>query len=467
MVDPKKAACLVEKVCGLADTPAGGAGAMLKKMLTTATDALFTYETVAVSKVRSPTLAIIHNSIRLAILIYVVIVIFLREYGYQAIEDGKGSVQVQVRGTSFTPWSQDDSDDLGVIASRGVPLDMRVSDNWDLVQPPLEEGALFLTTNYIDTPNQVRGTCKSSSTADACTSDADCPARQPARSRTGYYNGTCSSPERAHDIPTTKACYLIAWCPAETTGQQPPDTNILPEADTFLVKTKVSIKFPFAGKVATNYHGDGDVLGYNAFHVSEILARTNTTFEDVARAGAVFELLFNWDCNLDKDIDECMPEITYSRLDDPEGGQGYSFGYVTYSSDESTGTQYRYLRKAYGLRFLIESSGRGRRFDWATILVKLGSTAALIGIATVVVDFLALYVLPKKDVYQSLKFRVADEREQEKLLKQDKQDDGAAGDAKAPGGDDAAKEPPSYGTVTPAEGAGGARYDPVKRAWFS
>lgn len=438
---------------------------MMKKAFTSATDALFTYETVAVSKVRSPTLAMIHNSIRLAILIYVIIVIFCWEYGYQAMEDGKGSVQVQVRGTSFTPWSQDDSDDLDVIAARGVPLDMRVSDNWDLVQPPLEEGALFLTTNYIDTPNQVRGTCMSLSTADACSSDADCPARQPARSRTGYYNGTCSSPERVHDIPTTKACYLIAWCPAELTGQQPPDTNILPEADTFLVKAKVSIKFPFAGKVATNYHGEGDRLGYNAFHVSDILSATNTTFDQVARAGAVFELLFNWDCNLDRDIDQCAPEITYSRLDDPDAEvPGYSFGYVTYSSDESTGTQYRYLRKAYGLRFLIESSGRGRRFDWATILVKLGSTAALIGLATVVVDFLSLYVLPKKEVYQSLKYRHADEQEQEKLLAKKKD---APAEVAAPAGDDAAKEPPSYGTVAPAEGAGGARYDPVKRAWFS
>ena len=178
-----------------------------------------------------------------------------------------------------------------------------------------------------------------------------------------------------------------------------------------------------------------------------------------------------------------LGEQEFRRLDDPEAeAKGFSFGYVTYSSDESTGTQYRYLRKAYGLRFLVESSGRGRHFDWATILVKLGSTAALIGIATVVVDFLALYVLPNRDVYQSLKFREADEREQEKLLAQ-KQDSAVAGDEKAPSGENAVanavlagvaaraatEPPPSYGTVAPAEGAGsaGARYDPMKRAWYS
>merc|ERR1712195_72134 len=67
---------------------------------------------VQVTKVRSLTLALLHNSIRFAILAYVIVVVFWQHSGYQVSEDGVGSVQVDVRGVSFTHWHKDDSDDL-------------------------------------------------------------------------------------------------------------------------------------------------------------------------------------------------------------------------------------------------------------------------------------------------------------------------------------------------------------------
>ena len=225
--------------------------------------------------------------------------------------------------------------------------------------------------------------------------------------------------------------------------------------------------------VTSNTRGGlGEVPGLNIFEVSDILNATNTTFDDVAQDGAVFSISFSWDCNLDVDIDECLPDVQFSRLDDPDAeDKGFSFPYATYSSDSELGVQFRYLRQAYGLRFLIESTGRGRRFDWATIVVKLGSTAALIGLATVFVDFMSLYILPKKEVYQKMKYRHVHEAEEVDKLNQEKTEKtllssgSKTSSSKRAAG---AEGPSSYGTVPPKQQSlsdeedGSAR----KRRWW-
>ena len=203
---------------------------------------LITYETVQVSKVRSPTLAIIHNSVRIAILAYVIVVVFVQQRGYQVEEDGVGSVQVEVRGVGFTHWGKDDSDDLNVLKAHGVPLSHRVSDTGDLVFPPKEEGALFLTTNYLDNPSQMRSVCPSGHKQDKCQSDDDCPRLKASKSLLGYYNGTC-------DTADTETCMIIAWCPSAADATETSDENVLPEVETFLLKTRATIKFPFHGVV--------------------------------------------------------------------------------------------------------------------------------------------------------------------------------------------------------------------------
>ena len=64
---------------------------------------------------------------------------------------------------------------------------------------------------------------------------------------------------------------------------------------------------------------------------------------------------------------------------------------------------------------LVQSSGRGRSFDWATLFVTLGSAMALLGVATVVVDNLALYVLPERHLYQQIMRIPRDEEERRQL----------------------------------------------------
>ena len=71
-------------------------------------------------------------------------------------------------------------------------------------------------------------------------------------------------------------------------------------------------------------------------------------------------------------------QVLFRRLDDYANplSRGYNFRFATYYAEG--GVEYRYLRKAYGLRILVQSTGRGRGFDWATIFVTLGSAVALL-----------------------------------------------------------------------------------------
>ena len=114
------------------------------------------------------------------------------QHGYQKEEKGLGSVSLKVKGVGHTRWDDaPDAADAGYMPTRGLGQ-MRVQDAVDIVYPPKEEGAMFLTTNFVDVPRQSRGRCPSLNTEDACSADSDCPKATPSDSMIGYRTGVCS-----------------------------------------------------------------------------------------------------------------------------------------------------------------------------------------------------------------------------------------------------------------------------------
>ena len=403
------------------------------------------YETVQLIQVKSKTLSCIHYSLQFLTIAYVAVYILWMDHGYQKEEKGIGEVSIKVKGTGHTGYGgqQDDASDLST---------MKVQDAVDLVYPPKEENAIFLTTNYLDVPRQSRDRCRSSQSEDVCAGSADCPVGTPSESLVGYRTGACLQ----------GACEVQGWCPTEPDNTTTLSGNVLDAVEHFSIFARVSIAFPFSGKTTTNLHAEGETAsneltpGLNVFEVGDVLRATNTSFADVAVSGGIFLISFNWDCNLDHPVSECVPEVDTTRIDDYADplSHGYNFRYATYY--EESGVEYRYLRKAYGLRFLVQSAGRGRLFDWATLIITLGSAFALLGVATVIVDNLALYVLPKRDVYQRIKYVTLDEREEEEKLiaeriAERREGDGAPRKSSAGGGGYGATE-----TVKPMAPAAGS-----------
>lgn len=68
--------------------------------------------------------------------------------GYQEFGNVESAVVSKVKGVAFTKFPETLPD-----------IYKRVWDTSDLIVPPSENNAFFITTNIIVTPNQTRGVC--------------------------------------------------------------------------------------------------------------------------------------------------------------------------------------------------------------------------------------------------------------------------------------------------------------------
>jgi len=74
---------------------------------------------------------------------------------------------------------------------------------------------------------------------------------------------------------------------------------------------------------------EGDSYFCPIISVQQIINMLEKTykFEDLATQGSVLGLQINWDCNLNKDPDDCVPVYSARRLDDPNArfSPGFNF----------------------------------------------------------------------------------------------------------------------------------------------
>lgn len=67
------------------------------------------------------------------------------------------------------------------------------------------------------------------------------------------------------------------------------------------------------------------------------------------------------------------------------------------------GTTYRTLVKAFGLRFIIQVSGKAGKFNFIPFFTTVGSGIGLLSVATLVADCMLLNLTKKRKFYQQLK----------------------------------------------------------------
>lgn len=71
--------------------------------------------------------------------------------GYQEFGPVESAVVTKVKGVTLT--------ELNLPGQKAPDLYHRIWDTSDLIVPPSENDAFFITTNVVITPNQTRGTC--------------------------------------------------------------------------------------------------------------------------------------------------------------------------------------------------------------------------------------------------------------------------------------------------------------------
>ncbi|XP_068122284.1 P2X purinoceptor 5 [Hyperolius riggenbachi] len=362
---------------------------------------LFDYKTAKYVIAKNRKVGILFRVVQLSILAYLIGWVFVVKKGYQETDTSiQSSVITKLKGVTFTNTTE---------------LGPRLWDVVDYVIPPQGENVFFVITNLIVTPNQKLDKCRENfGIPDAvCSKDSDCPDGESVIAGHGVKTGRCLKSGGS----VNGTCEIFAWCPLEK--KQELKTPLLGKAENFTVYIKNAIRFPKFNFSKTNVRDAEDTsflknCRYSKqdhycpiFHLGKIVSWSGSNFQEMALQGGVIGIRIEWDCNLDKDSSECHPSYSFTRLDksfkENSVSSGYNFRYAKYYRN-STGTEFRTLIKAYGIRFDIMVNGKAGKFNIIPTVINIASGLALMGAGAVFCDFVLLYFIKKRNFYRDKKF---------------------------------------------------------------
>ncbi|XP_003384136.1 PREDICTED: P2X purinoceptor 4-like [Amphimedon queenslandica] len=391
----------------------------------TTVSVLFEYDTPKFVHIRNKKVGLLNRLVQLAIVGYIIGYGIVWENGAQDKEPVQSVVTTKVKGVSVLNATRQFMTDCN---------EWPILDHVDLIVPAQEPNSFFVTTNLWATCNQKYGVCPELSTIpDAvCLTNDSCPPGIIYRTGNGVTTGECTG--------FNETCQIRGWCPVEDENDTLTDEGPIIDTKDFTVLVKNSISFP---KLDSSYRvrniperannksylsgcqfdPDSEMgLFCPIFSLKQIVDMINSSdgyYESLATKGAVVGLEISWDCNLDRSPTHCVPKYSARRLDNPNAqiSNGFNFRYPRYYRDQN-GDDVRDVWKVYGIKFEIVVTGEGRKFSFTTLVLALGSTIALLAIATTVTDVIALYLLKKGTYYREKKYqKVAKEDEESVTLK--------------------------------------------------
>ena len=110
-------------------------------------------------------------------------------------------------------------------------------------------------------------------------------------------------------------------------------------------------------------------------------------YDKLAMKGGVIGINVEWNCDLDWNFEKyCLPKYHFFLLDD----SGWNFRYGKFHRENR-----RTLTKAYGLKFILNASGRGGKFDLTNTIIILGNCYGVLCFVSMMYDFFALHCSEK------------------------------------------------------------------------
>ncbi|KAI9538849.1 hypothetical protein NQZ68_008925 [Dissostichus eleginoides] len=356
----------------------------------------FTYETTKSVVVKSWSVGIINRVVQVFIISYFVGWVFIHEKAYQVTENSvESSVMTKVKGFGYH--------------------NNYVMDVADYVIPQQGAAIFCILTKVIITENQVQGRCPEYSEKFSCVEDEDCPQHFGNILSNGVITGVCLNSTIGNK--TVGRCESEGWCPAEND-----QVEIKPMLDVinFTIFIKNSVRFPlfdvtrgnFLSTMSRdeirkcNYHPVDNPF-CPIFRVGDILNYTNQDLANLTNKGGEIGINIQWKCNLDYDIENCVPRYTFTRLDKPFEknaiSTGYNFRFAKYYMTEN-GTEFRTLHKAHAIRFDVMVTGKAGKFDTIPTLINLVAAFTSVGLGTVLCDIILLNCLKGAEQYKAKKF---------------------------------------------------------------
>ncbi|KAK5864767.1 hypothetical protein PBY51_015980 [Eleginops maclovinus] len=356
----------------------------------------FTYETTKSVVVKSWSVGIINRVVQVLIISYFVGWVFIQEKAYQVTENSvESSVMTKVKGFGYH--------------------NKHVMDVADYVIPQQGAAIFCILTKVIITENQFQGKCPEHGKAYSCSKDEDCYRHFGSILSSGVITGVCTNHSIGNE--TVGRCEIDGWCPSENDK-----VKIKPMLDVnnFTIFIKNSVRFPLFDVTRGNfpstmnsseiknckYHPDKSPY-CPIFLVGDILNYTNQNMANLADKGGEIGINIQWHCNLDFDIEKCLPKYAFTRLDKPfeknAVSTGYNFRYAKYYKTEN-GTEFRTLHKAYAIRFDVIVTGKAGKFDTIPTLINLVAAFTSVGLGTVLCDIILLNFLKGAEQYKAKKF---------------------------------------------------------------
>eukprot|EP00753_Platysulcus_tardus_P008628 PLAT16139.1.p1 GENE.PLAT16139.1~~PLAT16139.1.p1 ORF type:complete len:398 (+),score=168.53 PLAT16139.1:38-1231(+) len=311
-------------------------------------------------------LIIVNQLVILGLIVYAVVYQFWLSHGYQRVETLVGTAGIRVAGVTKA---------VDEHTQERLVLDAR-----DLLYPPREKGAAFVTTHLSTVKKQKRGLCREAYACNCPTEQADC-ATCSVRTDNGIMTGKCSQTR----------CQVQAWCPVEAVAAEermPNYHSYSLDAGHLNMTLRVDARFPSQ---------DLSIVARKSMTLRELVEAAHLNFTRVAPIGAVIYVQAYFDCDFDRGVDACVPEFRFHRIsaggEDSQNGQGRGFNfryprYITARNDDGVLEDMRDLNNVAGIRIILDVAGSGRAFDWAISLLNLGSALGMAAIAGLVVDII-------------------------------------------------------------------------------
>ncbi|XP_033123168.1 P2X purinoceptor 4-like isoform X2 [Anneissia japonica] len=380
-----------------------------------AIDSALEYDTPKVVHIKSKKVGFINRLIQIGVIVYVVVWAIILQKGYQETDEVISAVTTKLKGVAYTNITNHPNLNIEDV----TPYN-RIWDPVDYVIPPMMDNAFFVMTNMVITPEQSRGRCAEDPLMYGVrcedNPDLNCVKGDPVPNGNGVKTGDCVT----YIFPNgskTKTCEIEAWCPVEYDETPLQNEAVLAAARNFTVLIKNSVsyrKFNFEKRniaesanksyLTTCRYSTHANPFCPVFRLEDIVAETGEDFERIAYQGGVVGIFINWDCNLDKNWDDCRPQYSFRRLDNKEAkiakGYNFRFGHFYVIND----TDYRTLTKAYGILFEVIVTGTAGKFNFIPLTTNLGAGLALLSIATVMCDIITFYILRKGTYYKSKKY---------------------------------------------------------------
>ncbi|KAI8739252.1 P2X purinoceptor 4 [Biomphalaria glabrata] len=381
-------------------------------LLAVASAFLFEYNTPRIVHIKSKKVGVTNRLLQLGIISYIIGFVLVYKKGYQDFDTVQSAVTTKVKGIALS--NQSHLPDIG----------LRTWDVADYVIPPQENNAAFVMTNVIPTLGQTQSTCPEdpSIKGSNCTDDSSyCSGLKGTilDKGNGPFTGRCVNSTDG----VNKVCEIYGWCQVENSSGSGNVINLVGSQNfTLFIKNDIAFpKFDVKRRNILNIYKNDNELSSCRWNSSDskgkycpilllgdIALAANQDYDKLAQKGAILQIVIDWTCDLDKSVDECLPEYSFKRLDssDYNVSNGFNFRYADYYAlkDNDTLRQYRNLYKATGIMFVITVQGKAGKFNVIPLILNFSSGLALLTITVIICDVLVLYFLQARSYYREYKY---------------------------------------------------------------